>query len=97
MDGAQQQPEGENDVDERIGYVHYDPQWGHYHFSRHPQQGLFTLPAAEQLLPQLDEQLHSFRLLEPLPTAAEDDAYRRREESQHSVLPRPFTLVVVWL
>jgi len=78
--GAQQQADdGEN---ERVGYVHYDPQWGYYHFARHPQQGLFSLPAVEQLLPQLDEQLHSFRLLEPLPSAAEEDAYRRRQDSQ---------------
>ena len=75
----------DNGVDEHVGYVHYDPQWGHYHFARHPQQGLFTLPAAEQLLPQLDEQLHGFRLLEALPSAAEDDAYRRRQESQCSI------------
>ena len=80
-DTSEQEDEG---ADERVGYVHYDPQWGLYHFSRHPQQGLFTLPAAEHLLPQLDEQLQTFRPLEPLPSAAEDDAYRRRQESQHS-------------
>ena len=64
---------------ERVGYVHFDPQWGHCHFARHPQQGLFTWPAAEQLLPQLDEQLHSFLPLEPLPSGNEQDAYRREE------------------
>ena len=81
-DGVQPgEDDDEEDLD-RVGYIHYDPAWGFFHFSRYPQQGLFSLQAAERLHADLVEQLRLSRPLEPLPTDEEKDAYQRRTHSQ---------------